>query len=185
MDRSEQVDREKWKNKTFRRECQKDRSYFRLICHDLSNVFQRWHSAKYLQHSWSQTSTPVNEKHPWESVFLPEGTTTWSLVTSGWSLIPTHCIDWDGIGQNKGKSFCRISFSISAFILAWHHISKTLWLAMILTQTRRTDWKPHSCFEGHLITMMPTSNFGLEVNILNEYNETGWNRSYSCISCHK
>lgn len=96
-----------------------------------------------------------------------------------------YCIDWDGIGQNKGKSFCRISFSISAFILAWHHISKTLWLAMILTQTRRTDWKPHSCFEGHLITMMPTSNFGLEVNILNEYNETGWNRSYSCISCHK
>lgn len=42
---------------------------------------------------------------------------------------------------------------------------------MILThhnQTRKTDWKPHSPFEGHLITLTSTSNFGLEVNILSK-----------------
>lgn len=49
---------------------------------------------------------------------------------------------------------------------------------MILThhnQTRKTDWKPHSPFEGHLTTLTSTSNIQ-EVNILSKPKETGKKR---------
>lgn len=84
---------------------------------------------------------------PWTR-FLPQGTSTWSLFPSAqrlWLCTYPHTTQiWLVTGQDKGKSFCWAHFSMSAFVLPWHHISKMLWCVMILTQPQasQTDrWK--------------------------------------------
>lgn len=60
-----------------------------------------------------------------------------SLLASVSGCARTHphtTLIWLVTGQDKGKSFCWVHLSMSAFILPRRPISKMLWRAVILTQ---------------------------------------------------